>query len=117
MKVLSTLLVPAAMLLALTLEVTSAFAPVQGSRSDARVSTARYAAAEKAETFKKQDFVKSIQDKTGLNKADSEQALTAVLETIQEVRNATTTQKQCRTSTLESAGALVCGLTRVQIRI
>lgn len=42
--------------------------------------------AAEVETFKKPDFVASIQDKTGLSKADSAAALDAVLETISEVR-------------------------------
>lgn len=37
------------------------------------------------ETFKKPEFVSSIQAKTGLSKVDSEAALNAVLDTISEV--------------------------------
>ena len=40
----------------------------------------------KEETFRKGDFVASIQEKTGLTKTDSEAALLAVLDTITTVR-------------------------------
>jgi hypothetical protein len=40
----------------------------------------------KEETFRKGDFVASIQEKTGLTKTDSEAALLAVLDTITSVR-------------------------------
>jgi predicted Zn-dependent protease len=41
---------------------------------------------EEVETFRKPDFISSIQEKTGLSKVDSEAALQAVMETITEVR-------------------------------
>ena len=40
---------------------------------------------EDVENFKKPEFVASVSEKTGLSKAESEAALAAVLETIQEV--------------------------------
>lgn len=40
---------------------------------------------EEVETFRKADFISSIQEKTGLSKVDSEAALQAVMETITEV--------------------------------
>ena len=91
----------AALLLALLIATASAFVPDNGpaplsTRPARRPSgvTMKAAKAKKTkskkkadevETFKKPEFIASIADKTGFSKADSEAALAAVLDTIQEV--------------------------------
>lgn len=46
--------------------------------------SAAAAAGEKGETFKKTDFIAAVAEKTGMSKKDSEEAVKAVLEVIQE---------------------------------
>jgi len=59
-------------------------AATKKSASKKTASKKSKAAAAKEETFRKGDFVTSIIEKTGLTKAESESALNAVLEIIQE---------------------------------
>ena len=60
----------------------SAFVPQNAARS---AGVAMMAKKEDVVNFKKPEFVASVSEKTGLSKAESEAALAAVLETIQEV--------------------------------
>lgn len=66
----------------------AAFGPVYLSSSTAPSFTTALSATKKddVETVKKAAVVASIAEKTGMTKKDSEAALAAVLETIQEVR-------------------------------
>eukprot|EP00561_Arcocellulus_cornucervis_P002481 CAMPEP_0185811776 /NCGR_PEP_ID=MMETSP1322-20130828/8453_1 /TAXON_ID=265543 /ORGANISM="Minutocellus polymorphus, Strain RCC2270" /LENGTH=132 /DNA_ID=CAMNT_0028508255 /DNA_START=31 /DNA_END=429 /DNA_ORIENTATION=- len=71
------------LLSALLIASASAFAPQSAVRS---TGIAMNAAKQSDEVvnFKKPEFVASVSEKTGLSKAESEAALAAVLETIQE---------------------------------
>ena len=62
----------------------AAFAPQNAARS-AGVAMKAAKKDEEVVNFKKPEFVASVSEKTGLSKAESEAALAAVLETIQEV--------------------------------
>ena len=53
-------------------------------RMPALQATPKKASVGSEETFRKTDFVSSVAEKTGMSKVDSERALNAVLETIQE---------------------------------
>ena len=70
------------LLAAILIASASAFVPQNVARSD---GVAMMAKKEDVENFKKPEFVASVSEKTGLSKAESEAALAAVLETIQEV--------------------------------
>ena len=71
------------LLSALLIASASAFAPQSAARS---IGVAMNAAKQSDEVvnFKKPEFVASVSEKTGLSKTESEAALAAVLETIQE---------------------------------
>lgn len=72
------------LLSALLIASASAFAPQSAVRSTGIVMNAAKQSDEVV-NFKKPEFVASVSEKTGLSKAESEAALAAVLETIQEV--------------------------------
>jgi len=55
-------------------------------KTKTKTKTNTVAPTVQVETFRKPDFVASVQQKTGLSKTDSEAALMAVLDTISEVR-------------------------------
>ena len=67
----------------LSLSFSSAFVPVLHSSASVRCN----AGSSDVETYKKQDFINSIADKTGMSKKESEEALKAVIDTIQEQVN------------------------------
>jgi DNA-binding protein HU-beta len=65
--------------------VVNAFLPSNVAfRSRVIMHSAAAAAGEKGETFKKTDFIAAVAEKTGMSKKDSEEAVKAVLEVIQE---------------------------------
>lgn len=70
------------LLSAILIASASAFVPQNAARS---AGVAMMAKKEDVVNFKKPEFVASVSEKTGLSKAESEAALAAVLETIQEV--------------------------------
>ena len=70
------------LLSAILIASASAFVPQNAARS---AGVAMKAKKEDVVNFKKPEFVASVSEKTGLSKAESEAALAAVLETIQEV--------------------------------
>lgn len=61
-------------------EVSSGFVSYRQSGSSSKL----FSTKEKAETFKKADFISQISEKTGLNKKESDEALKAILEILQE---------------------------------
>ena len=63
----------------------AAAAPKKANKKAKTPKKAEKPVKEEVETFRKADFVSSVQKKTGLSKVDSEAALQAVLETITEV--------------------------------
>jgi DNA-binding protein HU-beta len=63
--------------------VVNAFRP-SNTAFRSRVPLFSAAAGEKGETFKKTDFIAAVAEKTGMTKKDSEEAVKAVLEVIQE---------------------------------
>ena len=90
---LSSVQVPLFLVLAMVLVALSAAPPLATafvtpsiSTSTARPSLLALQAAtkEEVETFRKADFISEISEKTGLSKKASEEALKAVLETLQE---------------------------------
>lgn len=78
------------LLSALLIASASAFAPQSAVRSTG-VTMKAAKQSDEVVNFKKPEFVASVSEKTGLSKAESEAALAAVLETIQEVSEAKTT--------------------------
>jgi len=75
-------------LVALLISNGVAFVPAALAQNGRPATTTVFAAAAEdtklVETFRKADFVASVAEKTGLSKKDSEAALTAVLDTLQE---------------------------------
>lgn len=67
---------------------TALYAAAAPKKKKAKTAATKKKTATKttAETFKKADFIASVQEKTGLSKTDSEAALLAVLDTITSVR-------------------------------
>jgi DNA-binding protein HU-beta len=71
------------LLLFVCLKAASAFLPPPALRTEATVTTL-FAAVEKGDTFRKADFIAAVAEKTGMNKKESEDALKAVLDVVQE---------------------------------
>lgn len=70
--------------LILLVTLTSAFVPVFHAPTNVRCNAG---STEDIETFKKPDFINSVAAKTGMSKKESEEAMKAVIETIQEQVN------------------------------
>jgi DNA-binding protein HU-beta len=84
MKFTSSLALPLFSACCLT-SAASAFLLPAALRTDV---TTLFAAVEKADTFRKTDFIAAVAEKTGMNKKESEKALKTVLEIVQEQVNA-----------------------------
>ena len=84
--VLVLFMVAATMVLLCSTPGVNAFAPsvARGSTSSALAMAATETDDSKVETFRKTDFIASVAEKTGLSKKESEEALKAVLDTLQE---------------------------------
>ena len=68
---------------ALTSNGAAAFVPAAAATTSRAAAAALFAATE-VENFRKADFITSVAEKTGMSKKESEEALKAVLDTLQE---------------------------------